>query len=212
MISKMFQATALEGYLDVMDQSAMEFVNQLSQCNTFGEHAFSVSRSFIYEILFKCLFGDYECECQSNSSYDETINIFATLGNIINWKVRNLPLILFVQNVPILGSLLARFVGGLNDEKEMGKKRDQYIQNIVETARKNYKAGHGGVDIVSVLIKSQGTLGGRSLSDGHIKGTVYSTTFQQLLYPFSAFIHILVRWSRNNAGSTLLGHLLPWRT
>lgn len=176
-ISKMFQATALEGYLDVMDQSAMEFVNQLSQCNTFGEHAFSVSRSFIYEILFKCLFGDYECECQSNSSYDETINIFATLGNIINWKVRNLPLILFVQNVPILGSLLARFVGGLNDEKEMGKKRDQYIQNIVETARKNYKAGHGGVDIASVLIKSQGTLGGRSLSDGHIKAHLFTFLF-----------------------------------
>ena len=177
-VSKMFNANQLESYITHMDQSALQFVDILSKCTKFdAEIPFNASRSFIYEILFKCLFGENDCTCQTTSDYDDTITMFGTMGSIINWKVQNLPLLIFVQNVPILGPLVGRFVTKLKEEQVLCKKRDEYMGNIVRKATEDYEVGQSGDDIASVLIKAKMTTSGSTLSAKHIHAHLFTLLF-----------------------------------
>ena len=179
-MKKIFEAKSLDNYLSQMDESAFALVEKLGELDEFGEHAFAACRAFIYEIIFKCIFGDASADCQRGDEYDDVITMFQQMADIINWKVRNLPLVMMVRAIPVVGDLLGRFVPRLQEELKLTKKRDRYIKSIVETARKNHQNGCSGADIASILIRAQESNQESTLTDKHIEGKS----------SLSAFLHI----------------------
>ena len=96
--------------------------------------------------------------------------MFQQMADIINWKVRNLPLVMMVRSIPLLGNILGRFVPRLQEEQKLTEKRDRYIKTILETARMNHQNGCAGDDIASILIRAQESKQGSTLTDKHIEG------------------------------------------
>ena len=172
---QMFQAKDLENFIEDIDQSAISFVNVLEKQKNFQTETSYVScRNYIYEVLFKCLFGEFNIDLQNQTSehHQSLISMFQKLGDLINWKVRNMPLTLFVANVPVLGPILAKFYANFRLEQKLVKERDAYTATVIEKARQKIKMGVESKDIATVLVKAQQSPQGKSIKDVNIQGNL----------------------------------------
>ena len=174
-IQKVFKQKNLEKYLTPMDESARDLVTQLSAETDFHGKTFEIARNYIYEVLFKCLFGDRNNSCQTSKSDDNVISVFTKLGSLINWKVRNIPLIILVRKISILGYFLKSTVAQLQEEQNFGAKRDIYVNKMIKSAKTRLSEGFEPEDITSILVNEKKNA--PTLTEKNIRAHLFTLLF-----------------------------------
>jgi len=177
-ISQIFHRKQLDQYIDTMDQAAITFTEKLSEQSSFSKTgSYEKSRLFVYEVLFKTIFGDSTAEVQTDKTYESIITTFQKLGEAINTKIRSLPLILLLKKIPLGIELAKKFWSPLREEQEHQVSRDEYLHKMVEKSRSELSQGFQNSDLTSILLQSQEKLGKSALSDAQIHSHLFTFLF-----------------------------------
>ena len=190
-VGKYLSNHSIEAYIEQIDQSAVTFIELLcaSDKPRDTEAVRSLCNNALYEVIFKCLMGDVNCNSQIDNTNGDFVRAFETISKTVLYRVDNRFKTMLFGRIPILNTLASLIVPELKKEREAMKIRDGYMEQIIKSAVE--RRNDGSRDLASVFVNTKDENGVNVFSDNEIKCQLFTFAFGGHETAASALIWIL---------------------
>jgi len=180
-LSENFSKRNVETFIEEMDKSACIFTEQLTLSSGYQntEVIGELSNNCLFEIMFKCLMGDQNCNSQQSENHHDFIQAFETISKTVIFRVENRFKTMIFAKLPILNTFSSYFVPQLIAERRALKVRDEFLAGVVESAKIKFRNWDDKPvnDLASTMIAAQDKNGNRVFTDKEIKCQLFTFAF-----------------------------------
>lgn len=191
-VGKYLSNHSIEAYIEQIDQSAVTFMELLCSSDKprDTEDVRSLCNNALYEVIFKCLMGDVNCNSQIDNTNADFVRAFETISKTVLYRVDNRFKTMLCGRFPVLNTLASLTVPELKEEREAMKIRDRYMEQIIKSATERQNDGCSR-DLASVFVNTKDENGNSIFSDNEIKCQLFTFAFGGHETAASALIWIL---------------------
>ena len=190
-IGKYLSNHSIEAYIDQIDQSALTFIELLCQSDKSQSttNVRSLCNNALYEVFFKCLMGDVNCNSQIDNTNADFVRAFETISKTVLYRVDNRFKTMVGSRIPLLNTIASLIIPELKKERQAMKIRDRYMDKIISSAveRKNDNAS----DLASVFVNTTDENGKPIFTKNEVKCQLFTFAFGGHETAASALIWIL---------------------
>ena len=153
----MLHLDILETYIEPMDISATTFVDEMTRDQAAKDTSVVLAKCtrMTFEIICKCLMGEFDNETQTSTSSDVVFDAISVLAKTIIWRVKNFLIVKILQFIPFGDTIFGPLFPVLVAEKTAMKRRDEYIANRMSVARSKIENGEDSADLATLLVKER---------------------------------------------------------